>query len=137
MLLVKTKLGPSKIHGIGLFFVFFISKGTVIWKFVPGFDLKFTRQEVDAFPQITQDFIHFYDYVSYNTGYYILCVDNARFTNHSKNPNMIDNDVLGVVVENTDGEGASIALRDINLGEELTYDCEKEDAGWQRKLGKL
>src|SRR3989344_7740534 len=126
MLLVKTKIGLSKIHGIGLFADEFIPKGTVIWKYVPGFDLKFTKKEVDRLPEIAKDFIHFYDYES-DTGNCVLCVDNARFTNHSKNPNMVDNEAIGVIVENTDGEGASIAFRDINPGEELTYDCEKED----------
>jgi len=61
MLLVKTKLGPSKIHGIGLFVDEFIPKGTIVWKFVPGFDLKFTKEEVEKFPGLAKDFVHFYD----------------------------------------------------------------------------
>ena len=43
MLYVKTKIGQSKIHGMGLFADQFIKKGTIIWKFTPGFDLKFTK----------------------------------------------------------------------------------------------
>ena len=44
MLLVKTKIGPSKIAGIGLFADEFIAKGTPVWKFEPGFDLEIPRE---------------------------------------------------------------------------------------------
>lgn len=39
MLLVKTKIGPSKISGIGLFADQFIKKGTTIWKFQHSIDV--------------------------------------------------------------------------------------------------
>ena len=38
MLLVKTRLGASAIHGIGLFADEFIPKDTVTWRFTPGLD---------------------------------------------------------------------------------------------------
>jgi hypothetical protein len=49
MLLVKTKLGLSKISGIGLYADTFIPKGTIIWRFVPKLDLKFNEKEYQAF----------------------------------------------------------------------------------------
>ena len=39
MLLVKTKLNISPIHGIGLFAVEFIPAKTIVWKFHPAIDL--------------------------------------------------------------------------------------------------
>jgi len=42
MILVSSKLGESSIHGIGLFSREPIKKGTLVWQFVPGFDLAMT-----------------------------------------------------------------------------------------------
>jgi hypothetical protein len=42
MLLVKTKIGPSAIQGIGLFADQFIAKGTHLWEFTPGLDVQIT-----------------------------------------------------------------------------------------------
>ena len=131
MLLVKTKIGPSKIHGIGIFADEFIPKGTIVWKFVPGFDLKLTKEGVKKLPEPAREFFLNYCYLSYDTGYYILCTDNARFYNHSKNPN-----TTGVDLEDTENEGGDIATRDIKEGEEITYDYESGDADYRRKLGQ-
>ncbi len=57
MLLVKTKLGLSKIHGIGLFADENIKKGTIIWKFTPDFDLKFTKAQIEKFPKQLQGYL--------------------------------------------------------------------------------
>jgi len=46
MLLVKTSIGPSKIHGIGLFATQFIPKGEVLWRFEPGFDLELSKDDI-------------------------------------------------------------------------------------------
>lgn len=62
MLLVKTKIGHSKIHGIGLFANEFILKDTPIWKFVPGFDLEFSEEEVSVLPTPARAFLLHYGY---------------------------------------------------------------------------
>mgnify|MGYP001584236778 FL=1 len=132
MLLVRTKLGPSKIHGIGLFADEFIPKGTIIWEFVPGFDLKFTEAEIKNFPEITKDFFHYYAYRSIRTGLYILCSDESRHYNHSESPN-----TTGIEVEGTEEEGGDIATLDIQTGQEITYnykDPKEGDSDWQWKL---
>lgn len=132
MLLVKTKLGSSKIHGIGVFADEFILRGTIMWKFVPGFDLKFTDAELARFPEVVQQTIRWYRYLSLHSGCSILCSDDARFYNCSDDPN-----TGGAELDETDGEGADIALRDIQVGEEILYNCKdpKEgDADWQWKL---
>ncbi|HEY9586021.1 MAG TPA: hypothetical protein VJJ27_00060 [Candidatus Paceibacterota bacterium] len=50
MLLIKTKVKSSKIHGLGLFADQFIPEGTEIWRFTPGFDQKFTGEQLLALP---------------------------------------------------------------------------------------
>lgn len=57
-----------------------------------------------------------YAYISKATGNYILCSDDTRFFNHSK-----DNNVINISSEN-EQESIDIAARDIQAGEELTYD---------------
>ena len=47
MLLVETKIGPSSVEGIGLFAGEFISKGTPVWKFAPGFDLEIDPNDLN------------------------------------------------------------------------------------------
>jgi uncharacterized protein len=122
MLLVKTFLDKSKIHGIGLFTDQFISKGTIVQKFISGFDLTIDEKNLDKLPEAAKEQFLTYAYKNKNTGKYILCADNARFLNHSDNPNLISDNP---------NEEIDIAVRDIQIGEELTvnYNDFTEDAG--------
>jgi hypothetical protein len=121
MLLVKTKIGPSKIHGIGLFADQFIKKGTPIWRFAEGLDLKLTEKELMSLPKLAQDCILNYCYHSVVDDAYVLCFDDARFFNHSNKCNTTSIDVPN------DKEGLEVASRDIEPGEELVCDCKEFD----------
>lgn len=116
MLFVKTYLVPSKIEGIGLFAGQNIKKGTITWKFAPGFDLSFSEKEVEDMPPLLQKFMKKYSVLSMISGSYVLCSDDARFTNHSSTPNLESVRVDG------EAEKIAIAKRDIEKGEELTID---------------
>src|SRR3989338_2233288 len=115
MLLVKTKIGQSKIHGIGLFADQFILKGTILWKFTPGFDQKFTREQILNFPELLQIYICKYAWKSKINGLYYFSSDNGKYFNHSDDPNTLteDND------NEEEREGITIAIKDIHVGEEL------------------
>ena len=118
---MKTYLAPSTIEGIGLFAGQDIQKGTITWKFAPGFDLSFSKEEVGDMPPLTQQFTKKYSVLSMVSGKYVLCNDDARFTNHSASPNL-----ESVIVE---GEIEKIARanREIEKGEELTIDYRSID----------
>ncbi len=117
MLLVKTKVGPSAIEGVGLFADEFILKGTRYWELVPGFDHILTDEELAALPQPAREYWKHYAYKSKDIGKWILCGDNTRFMNHSaKNPAVTNYD------EKKNGERVAFAARDIQPGEELTVD---------------
>jgi SET domain-containing protein len=116
MIYVKTKLKASLIHGIGCFADEDIAKGTLIWKFTKGFDQEFGLDFPDKLCQTTRKQFLKYAYISKATGNYILCSDDTRFFNHSDN-----NNVVNISSEN-EQEGVDIAVRDIQAGEELTYD---------------
>jgi SET domain-containing protein len=128
MLLIKTKIGPSKINGIGLFANQFIPKGTIIWKFHSGFDIKIDKNELAKLPEITKECFLKYAYLNPDTNKYILCLDDARFFNHSDNPNCIDES------PEEENEGITFAARGIQQGEELTSDYRKYDADYDYKM---
>jgi SET domain-containing protein len=83
MLFVKTKVLPSKIHGLGLFADEFIPKGTIIWKFTPGFDLKFTKEQIKSVPKQVQEYLETYCWLSKKSGKYCFSSDNGKYFNHS------------------------------------------------------
>ena len=121
MLSVKTKIGLSKINGIGLFADEPIKKGSPIWHFTPGLDLKLNEKELTDLPKLAQECILHYCYHSVVDNTYVLPFDDARFFNHSKNSNTTSVDTPH------DPEGLEIASRDIEAGEELLCDCREFD----------
>ena len=88
MLLIKTYIDKSKISGIGLFADQDIKKDEITWKYTPGFDLSFTKDEFNKMSPLLQDFIETYAALSMISDKYILGNDDVRFTNHSNNPNL-------------------------------------------------
>lgn len=121
MLLVKTKLGPSTISGIGLYANEFIAKGTIIWRFESKLDVKLS---IEAYQLLKSQYdfetLDKYIYRSHISACYILCVDDARFINHANEANTID------TLEGE--EGLTIAARDIQPGEEITSNYQAFDA---------
>jgi len=115
MLLVPTRLAQSPIHGIGVFAVVPIAKGTAVWRFAKGLDMEFSPDIVPALPVHVQQFFSRYGYLDRNVKRIVLCFDDARFVNHSDTPNVATDYVR-------DAYGLDVALRDIAAGEELTMD---------------
>jgi uncharacterized protein len=113
MLLVKTELNVSRIHGIGLFAGEFICEGTIIWRFNPVIDLRFSEEQINQLPQSSREQIKKYSYREKHSRLYVLCGDDARFFNHSDNPNCTD-------VFYNEEEDLTFANSDIHSGEELT-----------------
>ncbi len=120
MLLVKTFLDKSTIHGIGLFAAERIRRGTVIWRLTPGVDVLLGPEQIEALPAASRWQIEKYTYLDRMLGRFVLCGDDARFFNHSDDPNCHDH---------PDAEGGfTVAARDIAPGEELTSDYASFDA---------
>ena len=90
MLYVDTMIRESSIHGIGCFANQHIKKGEVIWKYTPGFDQEFDINYPDILTDSAKMQFLKYAYISKVTGKYILCADDTRFFNHSKNNNIIN-----------------------------------------------
>ncbi len=125
MLLVKTKIKFSKIHGIGLFADEFIKKGTVIWKYQPKFDQVISESDFNNLPELAKQKIIFSDIKDGDS--YVILGDDSRFFNHSETPNTIG-------VESEDGFGNTLAKEDINAGVELTADYREFDDTYAQKI---
>jgi SET domain-containing protein len=115
MLLVKTYLGESTIHGLGVFAGEFIRKGTKIWRFVHGFDRVYSPKEFARLPKPARDFIRAHGYKV--DGEIILTIDNDCRMNHSDEPN--------TYLHN----GYAIARCNISKGVEITNDYREFDPG--------
>jgi len=124
MMLVRTRIGMSSIEGLGLFANETIPKGTPVWEFTPGFDLEFEPKTLGRLSQASKEQFDKYSYISKTTGRYILCGDDARFFNHSNQPNVSCKYPPHSVGE----EGLCVAIQNIAVGEELTCDYREFDA---------
>jgi SET domain-containing protein len=128
MMLIETRVQPSTIHGLGLFAVKFISRGTPVWRFQPGFDHDFSPAQFAALPPLARQHARWFCFVSKTSGHVILSGDHACFINHSLNPNTgAPPSAASPVV--------TAALRDIAAGEEITCNYFDYDADTPWKLG--
>jgi SET domain-containing protein len=120
MLLVRTYVAPSGLHGLGVYAAEPIAKGQTIWRFVAGFDQVIPEEVAKTWPPAAWDFLMKYSYVSpHIEGGFVLDGDHSRFLNHSKDAN----------TENSTPE--TIARRDIAEGEEITVDYDQIALGWE------
>jgi hypothetical protein len=71
MLLVKTTLAPSPIHGMGLFADQFILHSTRLWEFTPGFDYKLSAAFLAQAPEPLYSWLHTHTYCSRQSHHYM------------------------------------------------------------------
>lgn len=113
MLLVKTYLDKSPIHGLGVFAAERIPRGAKIWRFVEGFDRCYTPKQFARLPKAARDFLKNYAYKV--DGEILFTVDNDHHMNHAERPNTV---LRG---------GYVIAAVDIPKGAEITNDYREFD----------
>jgi SET domain-containing protein len=85
MLLVKTYLDRSKIHGLGVFAGERIAKGAKIWRFVEGYDRCWSPKQFKKLPKAARDYLKEYAYNA--DGEILFTVDNDHYINHSERAN--------------------------------------------------
>jgi SET domain-containing protein len=115
VLLVRTTVRQSDIHGLGVFADEPIAKGTPIWAFDPRIDKVIPEADLARFPPHVTAYLETYCEYFPESGVLVLSGDNDRFTNHSSDPN-------SVVVLPNGPEASVVAARDIAPGEEITCD---------------
>ena len=116
MLVIKSYIEKSDIEGLGCFSAQKIEKGDIIWFLDPSIDQVFTEDDFkDLLRSQEEEHSSRFKKWAYKRGNnYILCADNAKFFNHSENPNCDD-----------DNDLYTLASRDIEIGEEITCDYKK------------
>jgi uncharacterized protein len=116
MLLVKTYLDKSAIHGLGVFAAEFIRKGARVWRFVDGFDRAYSPKQFANLPKPAREYIWNYGYRV--DGEILITLDHDHHMNHSEHANTRWRD------------GYIVALRNIRKGEEITNDYRQFDRGF-------
>ncbi len=126
MFLVKVRLQPSPIQGLGCFAGERIRKHQEVWVFDPRIDSRIPYDYLQQLPAAARAFLDIYGYIEIVDGRKVvtLCGDHARHMNHSNTPN-----VASLFVPNED-----LATRDIEEGEELTCDYYEFDSEATFKL---
>jgi hypothetical protein len=113
MMMVRTELRPSAIHGIGVFLTEPVRRGQLIWRFDSRIDRTFSDAEINDMPDILQEFMRTYSTLRADLKLWVLCGDNGRHFNHSEDPNTCS---LGIAF------GDDVAASDLPAGTELTSD---------------
>ena len=108
MMLVDTYLAQSVVDGLGLFAAVDIPVGTKIWQFDDGFDIILDEKDFARMPDWQAKY--FLKYCFKFQGRYFFCVDNARYMNHSAEPNTYES------------PEATWSSRDIKAREEIMCD---------------
>jgi uncharacterized protein len=117
MYLVPIKVKKSSIDGQGVFACQDIPKGTKVWVYKDSHDLKYSKDEFEAFPTHKKELFHRIAYLSPWTGYWISPPpdDPACYTNHSSK-----NNTSVIFDSNISPEPYFVANRTIQAGEEIT-----------------
>lgn len=129
-MLIETYLKESKIHGIGIFSKEDIPKGKKIWKFHKGYDRNFSQEELLQLPEPIKKDIIKYGYKNKKDQRIVYCIDNAKFFNHSSNPNTKETS------ENYK-ESYTVTIKNIKKNEELTCNYFELDLFAPNKIGHL
>ncbi len=95
--------------GYGVVATKFIPQGTITWV-LDKLDQEFSPSDFQNLEPIYQDILDTYTFRN-NQGNFILCWDHGRYVNHSFNSNCL-----------TTAYDFEIAIRDIQVGEQLTDD---------------
>lgn len=110
MLTVDHEIGPSPIHGLGVFTREDIKKGQIVWRFDARIDRELTFADLQRLPaHIVCRILRHAEFVEARQ-VFILASDGDYYMNHADDPSLID-----------DGT-QMFAARDLSAGSELTCD---------------
>lgn len=118
---------PSKLHGLGVFATAVIPRGTVWWAADIADTIRISRAQFDALvnsassPMSDALLAAIQEYSIYVKALdlMILIPDNGRYVNHFDDPNSL--------AQTTATRLTSVALRDIEVGEEIVEDYSTYD----------
>ncbi len=115
MMTITTYLKEVPGKGLGIFSEENIKFGDTVYEDDNALSKIFKGVDVYMMSVLQQDFVKKYATYKKDTDTWYLCLDNARFWNHSDTPNT-------KYIMHGDGIGAMVATMDIPAGTELTSD---------------
>jgi SET domain-containing protein len=118
----EVKVATDPRMGLGLFATEFIPKGSIVWEFIEGVDIKVPIAKVKEMSVVQQEYFNRYGWIEGE--YYLASCDINNFINHSYQNNL-DN-ITDV----------TIALRDIEPGEELFSNYSEFDDDFNEYKGE-
>lgn len=127
-LLVPHRIGPSAIHGTGLFAAADLPAGTVLWRYEQGVDSRRCLSDLDPSERLRA--LHFGYVNPVAPQWVVICGDHACFWNF---PAVGSPANASPSAELWDGEALIRASRSIVCGEELLIDP-SSDADYFRKM---
>jgi len=87
MFVIKTRIAPSSIHGLGVFACEDVPPGAEVWRFCPPFDIVVPEAALTDLPNAVRLHLDLYAYRSVDLGgQLVLSGDNAKYLNHSDDP---------------------------------------------------
>lgn len=116
MLLVDARVGPSRIHGMGLIAHQAIAAGTLVWRLHQPFDLVLSEAEFVRLPRPARRTLAYYACFDLLRREFVLSGDDDRFTNHAARANC-----------RMTPQG-QYAVADLDAGDEITVDY--HELGW-------
>jgi len=112
MMLIKTRIYPSRIHGLGLFAVETVPAGSVIWRYRNPPDYRIPVADWHKYSPYENWYTHRrHGYIFIGTDYIEFPGDGAMFINHSEDPTL-----------KPKGIEEMITIKPINANEEITCD---------------
>ena len=117
MILVKTSVRLSPIHGLGLFAIEFIPKNRPVWAFDSAVDSVVSEKEFSSFSESRKAVVSHFGFKSAR-GDWIIRGDGAVFMNHSHDANLTGS--FPDEEFRLSREPVLRAARDISPGEEIT-----------------
>jgi SET domain-containing protein len=122
MFIVKTYLGASPIHGVGVFAGEDIPAGAVVWRFHKKVDRVISQEDYEALPDAARREVSILGWREH-AGFWVLTAGHDCFLNHSDNANL--------TYEEDRWDAPTIAARRISYGEELTHDYAEFDPAFK------
>jgi SET domain-containing protein len=102
----EVKVATNPKMGLGLFAKEFIEKGSIVWQYIEGVDVRISKENFEKLNEAQKEYVYKYAWLEEDGCYHSSC-DLTNFINHSYSPNL----------DNT--TDVTIALKDIQPGEEL------------------
>jgi SET domain-containing protein len=110
----EVKVATNPQMGLGLFAKEFIEKGSVVWQYIEGVDIRICKDKFEKLNEVQKEYFYKYAWLEEDGCYYSSC-DLTNFINHSYNPNL---KVIDDIV---------IAIQDIQPGEEMFENYQEFD----------